>query len=157
MLMPSLSLSSEQITSNTPSIRYQPVQCHPLIYSHGRYNHLARFYELDSRHQSPGIERYRLALEATFDVRQNQHQDSPRAQGFPSKNAGSDNGKLMKVKRTRRKLKNQSSRLSTQCPMRYEIKTPKQTTSSLQSTYPKTQMAYSTRGIRLRVYYQIRP
>ncbi len=155
-LMPSLLLSSN-ITLFP--IHDQSVQCHFLIYSHGRYDHLAHFYELGSRHQSPVFERYRLVLEAAFVARhrQSQYQDGPRVPGFPSRSLGSDNRELIKPKKPHRKLKTQSSHPSTQCPMQYEIKTLKQTTSSLQFIYPKTQMAYSTRGIRLRVYYRIPP
>lgn len=101
----------------------------------------------------------RMVLEATSVTRhrRSQYRNGPRAQGFPSERPGSDGRRLIKSKGPRRRPKNQSSRPSTQCPMHYEIKTPKQTTSSLQSTYPKTQMAYSTRSIRLRAYSQTPP
>ena len=140
-------------------IHNQPVQCHSLKYSHGRYDHLAHLYELGLRHQSPVFERYRLVLEVAFVARhrQSQYQDGPKVLGFPSRSLGSDSRELLKPKKPHRNLKTQSSPPSTQCPMHYEIKTLKQTTSSHQFIYPKIQMAYSTRGIRLRVYYRIPP
>ena len=131
-------------------------KCHPSIYNYGRYDQLVLSYELVSPLQYPDLELYRLLLEATFVARHrpSQFQDIPIAHDCLSRTPTSGKVILLKGKRAHRKARSRRIRPLTWCLMHYEIKTPKQTISSPQSTYLKIQVASSTKGIRLQVYFR---